>query len=277
VASAPMGVTMGTVVSKLRPAKIRNALSRRWFEARVPRRRYADARLVTLGSAYGGWTIPEGVVRPGWVCYCVGAGGDVSFDLELISRYEAVVRCVDPVPDYIRRALEDASGESAFAAVQAALTATDGPVRMQVTHDPGSESVSPSGLYESDNHVEFPGMTLSTLMEHFGDDHVDLLKLDIEGGEYELLRDLDLAAVGVKVFALQLHHTGGVREAERLIARLEDAGFVPVACKSAVKIAFVRPAALEGADATPEPAGIERQSRAAVRRRAGARRRPVHH
>lgn len=270
---------MGATVSKLRPAKISNALRRRWFEARVPRRRYAQAPVVTLGSAYGGWSIPEGVVRPGWVCYCVGAGGDISFDLELIHRYGAVVRCVDPVPEYVRRAREDARGEAAFAAVQAALAASDGPIRMQVTHDPGSESVSPSDLYESDRHIEFPGMTLRTAMAHFGDDHVDLLKLDIEGGEYELMRSLDLVEVGVKVFAAQLHHPGGVREAERLIARLESAGYVPVACKSAVKLAFVRADVLDGETQPPaEPrseADAHRAPRRAARRRAPAPRRPV--
>jgi FkbM family methyltransferase len=235
------------ILAKLRPAKVRNALRRRWFEARVPRRSYEKARVVTLGSSYGGWSIPEGVVRPGWVCYCVGAGGDVSFDLELIRRYEATVRCIDPVPDYIRRACEDARGEPGFAALQAALATSDGPVRMQVTHDPGSESVSPSGLYESEHHVEFPGMTLRSVMEHFGDDHVDLLKLDIEGGEYELMRTLDLRALGVKIFAVQLHHPGGVREAERLIDALGRDGYLPVVCDSAVKIAFATREALDSA------------------------------
>ena len=62
--------------------------------------------LVTLGSDYGGWTIPD-VVEPSWTCYCVGAGGDISFERELIGRYGATARSFEPDEDYIRRAEVD--------------------------------------------------------------------------------------------------------------------------------------------------------------------------
>jgi hypothetical protein len=66
-----------------------------------------------------------------------------------------------------------------------------------------------------------------------------LLKLDIEGSEYELLPTLDLPALGVKVFATQLHHTGSVADARGLISRLREQGYDAVACRSAVKLTFV--------------------------------------
>ena len=35
--------------------------------------------LVMLGNpGYGGWLVPEPLIEPGWVCYAVGAGGEVS-------------------------------------------------------------------------------------------------------------------------------------------------------------------------------------------------------
>ena len=39
-------------------------------------------------------------------------------------------------------------------------------------------------------------------MQEMGDDRIDLLKLDIEGGEYDLLPQLDLQGLQVKVFAV---------------------------------------------------------------------------
>jgi FkbM family methyltransferase len=230
---------MAPRLAKLRPAKVRNALRRRWFEARVPRMRYAQApALISLGSEYGGWLLPDGLIQPGWVCYCVGAGGDVSFDIELMDRYDALVRSIDPVEEYIERAIEDAGADPRFSAHRAAIANADGPIRMQVTHDSASRSVSPAGLYESEDFIELPGRTLPSLMAELGDQRIDLLKLDIEGGEYELLRTFDLNALGVKLFTVQLHHTGSVREARSLIAELGRAGFLPVACRPAVKIAF---------------------------------------
>lgn len=239
--AAQAGRRTTSTLHKLRPSKVRNALRRRWFERQMP---HLDLRetpgLVDLGSPYGGWTIPGALIEPAWVCYCVGAGGDISFDMELIGRYGVTVRSIDAVADYVTSALEQAGGDPRLSAYQAAIAVTDGPVRMQVTHDPNSQSVSSAGLYESARFIEVPGRTLPSLMAEIGDERIDLLKLDIEGGEYALLPTLDLRALGVKVFATQLHHTASVREARKLIAELRDAGYEPVACRSAVKIAFAR-------------------------------------
>jgi FkbM family methyltransferase len=231
---------MASSLRKLRPAKVRNALRRRRFEYQVPRLRFRDAPgLIDLGTSYGGWTVPVELIEPSWVCYCVGAGGDVSFDLELIRRYGVEVRTFDPVADYVEGAQEQGAAEPRFSARQAAIATVDGPIRMQVTHDPQSRSVSSAGLYESGDFIEVPGRTLPSLMAELGDERIDLLKLDIEGAEYEVLPTIDMRALGVKVFASQLHHTGSVREARALIAGLGKQGYEPVACRSAVKVTFV--------------------------------------
>jgi FkbM family methyltransferase len=226
---------------KLRPRKIRNAVQRRWFEHRLERTALTPAPEVTqLGSAYGGWMIPTGLLGQAWLCYCVGVGGDISFDLELIKRYAASVRAFDPVADYVDGALAQAGGEPLFSVHQAAIATRDGPLRVQVTHDHSSRSVSAAQLYESDVFLELPGRTLGSLMDELGDHQIDLLKLDIEGAEYEVMPTLDLRALGVKVFAIQLHHTGSVRAARALIARLREQGYEPVGCKPAVKLTFAR-------------------------------------
>lgn len=232
---------MASTLRKLRPAKVRNAVRRRRFEYQIPRVEFSDAPgLIDLGSSYGGWTIPGGLIEPSWTCYCVGIGGDISFDLELIRRYGVEVRAFDAVADYASMAAEQGSDEPRFSAHQAAIATSDGPIRMQVTHDQQSQSVSSAGLYESGDFVDVPGRTLPSLMAEFGDKRIDLLKLDIEGAEYEVLPTIDMHALGVKVFATQLHHTGSVGEARGLIAKLRKDGYEPVGCRSAVKLAFAR-------------------------------------
>jgi FkbM family methyltransferase len=227
------------LLRKLRPAKVRNAVRRRWFEHQLSRLHLREAPgLIELGTPYGGWIIPGGLIEPSWLCYSVGAGGDIGFDLELIERYSITVRAFDAVAGYVENAAEQAAGEPRFSAHHAAIATVDGPLRMQVTHDPQSRSVSSAGLYESEQFLELPGRTLPSLMAELGDDHIDLLKLDIEGGEYEPMPTISLRDLGVKVFAVQLHHTGSVQEARALIARLREEGYEPVACRSAVKIAF---------------------------------------
>ena len=48
-------------------------------------------------------------------------------------------------------------------------------------------------------------------MAELGDTRIDLLKIDVEGGEYQLLPTLDLNALGVKVFAIPLRRTAPSR------------------------------------------------------------------
>ena len=229
-------------VALLRPAKVRTALRRRWFEQRLSRVRLARMDgLVDLGTAYGGWTVPGALVDSYWTCYLVGAGGDISVDRELIRRYNVkAARSFEAVEELVERARNDGADEPRFSAHHAAIAASDGPVRMQVSHDPQSRSVSAAGLYDSKDYVELPGRTLQSLMNELGDTTIDLLKLDIEGSEYDLLPSLHLNALGVKVLAIQLHHTGTVRDAHDLIAGLSRQGYAPVACRPVVKITFVR-------------------------------------
>lgn len=232
---------MNDIARKLRPAKVRRALRRRGFEWRLGRLPIEPGHeIVELGSAYGGWRIPDHAVTEGQTCYCIGSGDDITFDLELIRRYGAVVRAVDPVEAYEPQVLAAAGGDPRFTYRRAAVATRDGPVRMQAHHEPGSGSLSAAGLYETDEWVDVDGLTIRSLMQEFGDDHIDLLKIDVEGIEYELVPTLDLAGLGVKVFAIQLHHTGTIRDALRLVSGLGRQGYSLVAQRPAVKLTFIR-------------------------------------
>jgi FkbM family methyltransferase len=226
---------------KLRPEKVRLAIRRRAFEWRLGRLPIEPGhRIVELGSSYGGWKIPEDSVTASQICYCVGSGDDITFDLELIRRYDVTVRAVDPVEAYEQVVLRAADDEPRFTYRRAALATSDGPMRMQTHHEPGSGSLSAAGLYETDDWVEVDGRTIRSLMSEFGDDHIDLLKIDVEGIEYELVPTLDLVGLGVRVFSIQLHHTGTTRDALGLVDVLAKQGFLLVAQRPAVKLTFLR-------------------------------------
>ncbi len=228
-------------LAKLRPAKVRSAIGRRWFEARIARTPVSGrGGPVSLGTSYGGWIMPGALIERDWVCYSVGAGADISFDLAMIERFGVRVRSVDPDERYVAYAIQTAAGDPRFSAYRAAIATEDGPVQMQRTHHPGSSSLSAAGLYDSHSTVEVPGRSLASLSRELGDSRIDILKIDIEGAEYDVLPSIDMDELDVKVLATQLHHNRGVRAARELIDYLRAANFEAIALRGVLKITFVR-------------------------------------
>ena len=224
-----------------RPAKVRNAVERRYFERTLNRMPVSGrGQPMDFGTSYGGWMIPTAVVQSGWTCYGIGAGGDVSYDLELVRRYQARLRIVEPVEEFVEQARAATGGVDDVIVCHAALASADGTLRMQRTSHPGSRSVSASGLYDGSGYIDVPSRSLRSLMAENGDETIDLLKLDVEGSEYELLEQLDLPGLGVKVFAMQVHHNQPARDARRLVDHLARSGYELVARRPTIKLTFVR-------------------------------------
>ena len=57
-----------------------------------------DVPVITLGSRYGGWTLPENALSSESRVYLFGAGEDISFDIALIRHFGAEVHVFDPTP-----------------------------------------------------------------------------------------------------------------------------------------------------------------------------------
>jgi FkbM family methyltransferase len=221
--------------------RLRPAVRRRWFAWRlgqIPVEPYAP--LVRLGTDYGGWVVPEDLIDESWTCYCVGAGSDVSFDMALLRRYGVTVRSVDPLPEFRRQAEAQAAGDSRFAFFEAALATRDGPLEMYGFEDPEAGSYSQVDLYETRHATTMPGRTLESLMAEAGDARADLLKLDIEGSEYDVLRELDLARLGVRVLCVELHASESAGAGRELLERVRSQGYRLVHREPPTDFTFVR-------------------------------------
>jgi FkbM family methyltransferase len=181
-------VARSSALVKASTTRINSAVRRRWF-ARGLAQVAIDARddLVHLGTDYGGWVVPADLIEPDWLCYCVGIGHDASFDFELMTRYGVRVRAFDPFDLFCRRAEEQAPAGSRYSVHAVVLSSHDGPLEMFGRQDEERGSVSAANLYRASTSFTRPGRTMASLMHEFGDDQVQLLKLDIEGSEYEVL------------------------------------------------------------------------------------------
>jgi hypothetical protein len=61
-----------------------------------------DMTLIHLGSGYGGRKVPTNILHKDSICYCFGAGEDISFDLDLIKLFSCNAYSFDPTPRSIK-------------------------------------------------------------------------------------------------------------------------------------------------------------------------------
>lgn len=184
--------------------------------------------LVRLGSEYGGYLVPLPIVAPDWTAYSVGIGEDASFDLDLIRRTRCTVRAFDPTPRAERylAGLSDRPPQLTFHPF--GIWNRDGEVRFFAPRDPSHVSHSIHNLQGTSASIAVRMKTLASAMREAGDARIDLLKLDVEGAEYDILDDLLATAVRPRVICAELHDPWPPRNLA-LMRRLRAAGYRLVA------------------------------------------------
>jgi FkbM family methyltransferase len=182
-----------------------------------------------LGTIYGGWTIVPELLGSSSVVYSVGVGHDISFDLELIRRFGVTVHGFDPSPQAIEWfATQNLPANYIFHPW--GLSAIDGTVNF-FTPPSGSGSMSLLRKGHMKNELTQTQVTayrLSTIAKSLGTKEIDLLKIDVEGTEYDLIPDLIESPVPIKQLMIEFHHRIGVESLAttvRSVNRLRNAGF----------------------------------------------------
>lgn len=137
------------------------------------------------------------------VVYSGGVGADVSTELELVRYFDCDVFLFDPSPTG-RATME--RGENQHPRVHYAalgLARTTGTVRFDAPASVAEGSFRrPIG---SAGALVFPCVSLVDHAREHGHSVIDLLKLDIEGFEYEVLADLLASEIVVSQLCVELH------------------------------------------------------------------------
>ena len=221
-----------------------------------------------LGTGSGGWVVPVDMIEPGWVCYCIGTGQNISFDLSLYGRFGCTIRACDPAPserDYVASA---APSNDRFRFLPVGLWWEDADVRMFLPANPDHISLSAANVQDTAKWMEMPCLSLASLMNRFGDRRIDLLKMDLEGAEYEVVPRLRLADLGVQVLCLDLHaYVVSATEALALVDQLASQGFRPVYHRRAFKFTFVAEERLRGSRSDLPTQGLAEDLRREVVRK----------
>jgi FkbM family methyltransferase len=177
-----------------------------------------------LGSWYGAWPLPAGVLSRSSVVYSFGVGEDISYDLEVIAKVGCDVYAFDPTP-IARKWLANQTLPDRFIFREIGLAEFDGVADF---YEPTGHSYprSTSGVSITDRR--YPVARLSTLMA--ANDHrtIDLLKMDIEGFEYAAIDEFIGAGIRPKFINVEFHHKSygiSIEQTRATVSRLRSVGY----------------------------------------------------
>lgn len=165
------------------------------------------ADMVRIGTDYGGWTVPDSLIGDSWTVYSAGVGNDASFDLGLIERYGCTVHAFDPTPSSIRYVQALAVDPTRFRFYPWGLWSEDRKIPLYAAKF-GDSNLSAINLHGTATSFAAPCRSLQSIKHQLGHDHIDFLKLDIEGAEYEVLRSIIAGDDEPKVLCVEFHKPG---------------------------------------------------------------------
>jgi FkbM family methyltransferase len=229
--------------------------------------------LVYLGSANHGYSVPATYLSSSSVCYCVGAGTDISLDTELAARFKSQVFIFDPMPyalDHFNGLVSNTKAGKRFTAdndkqgyaytisneaLATILYCATGVwdekkiIKFYVPSRDNYAGHSITNLQNTEAYIEAPVDKLVNIMRELGHQQLDLLKLEIEGSEYTVIDNVLAENLDIKIILVEFdefHHRKGlarlaaIRHIEHSTRKLLNAGYKLVHSLSFYKRTFVR-------------------------------------
>lgn len=218
--------SMNWVTSKLRELRVagRQALG---LEPVVRTRR--GIPLEYHGGPAGGWSIACGLLQHDSVVVDVGLGEDLSFPHSLMDRYGCAVYGFDPTPRAITYARAHARPGLKVFEVGLAAEAGTAELFLPVKNEYVSGSIH-RGAHLRSSGISIKLISLDDLFEEIAAPHIDLLKLDIEGAEFDVIASpaFHRGASRVRQLCVEFHHRwqeNGRQALDDAVRTLGDLGF----------------------------------------------------
>jgi FkbM family methyltransferase len=187
------------------------------------------------GTSYGGFYIIPALLDRSSVIYSFGTGRDISFDLECIRKHGASVFAFDPTPisiDWIgNKKLPDRFHFHPYG-ISASGT---GEADFFLPANPRAVSGSLVKHMEVDaaKSVKVMMKTFGDITRELGHTHIDVLKMDIEGSEYDVIDTILASAVTIDQILVEFHDRDFIKAEPRskeAIRKLYEKGFLVYGC-----------------------------------------------
>ena len=180
------------------------------------------------GNPGAAFTICPDEINENSVVYSFGIGTDISFDASLIDKYKLNVYAFDPTPrslDWLKT--QKLPGN--FSYYDFGIAAFDGEANFFSPQNPGNVSFSmEKNTFVSSDSVKVKVLRLKTILNFLGHEKIDILKMDIEGAEYDVITDIVKSDIKIGQLLIEFHHrliSNGIKKTKQSIQELNDGDY----------------------------------------------------
>jgi FkbM family methyltransferase len=181
------------------------------------------------GNNYGGFFINEENINSHSIIYSFGVGEDLSFDISLVNKFKCQIFAFDPTPKSIKWFNENNKSEN-IKLHEYGISKNTGVQDFYLPKN--SENVSGSCInhynMDSTNIVKVNMYELKDIRYLLKHDKIDILKMDIEGVEYEVIDSILESGIEIKQLVCEFHEryfTDGTSKTKTFIKKMNKYGF----------------------------------------------------
>jgi FkbM family methyltransferase len=198
-----------------------------------------------FGNDYGGFYVCPDYLNTKSIVYSFGIGTDISFSKALIAKFNCQVFGFDPTPKSI-----DWLGKQAlpygFQFFDYGIDKASGLVKFFLPKNPDfvSGSLAAQSNVSTDNYITVKMKRLIDIAKELGHASIDVLKLDVEGSEYEVLDDVLNSGLQIGQILIEFHGRfvpNGKLKTISAIKKLKLAGYEVFAISDSYEeVSFIR-------------------------------------
>ena len=160
-----------------------------------------------IGSKkYGGWSIFPRDLTPGSIIYSFGVGENIDFELGIMDKYNCPIYAFDPTPKSIDW-IQKQRLPNNFNFYKFGIGNYNGKITFYPPKNSAhvSHSIIPKTKNQT-NYISVPVRTLKTIMKKLNHDKIDILKMDIEGSEYNVIKNILKSNLHITQILIEFHH-----------------------------------------------------------------------
>jgi FkbM family methyltransferase len=189
-----------------------NKISKQWF-----------------GNQYGGFYLAQNSIDKSSIVYSIGIGEDISFDQGIMDRYGCKVFAFDPTPKSVVWVKENVTTQNfVFSPIGVAKEKGSRKFYLPTNNNHVSGSIHDIKTINNSNSINLRFDSLSNIMKDNNHLKLDLLKMDIEGAEYEVIDHIQKNNIDIKQVLVEFHphfEKDGKKKTKKAIEKLEKMGY----------------------------------------------------